>query len=125
MTWRLPDTYHSAGTRRGTATLKFYEGRDILSSCPPTGSSLKGITPWDDTGAGGSGYFPVRSGQVLECGLAGSGSVANQPGYAWTFPSEDAFITALGAPNTTFAAHDSWWTNNSEPSAAPSPAASS
>jgi hypothetical protein len=31
MTWQLPDTYHSAGTRRGTATLKFYEGRDILS----------------------------------------------------------------------------------------------
>ena len=30
MTWRLPDTYHSAGTRQGTATLKFYEGRDIL-----------------------------------------------------------------------------------------------
>ena len=30
MTWRLPDTYHSAGTRRGTAILKFYEGRDIL-----------------------------------------------------------------------------------------------
>jgi hypothetical protein len=30
MTWRLPDTYHSAGTRRGTATVKFYEGRDIL-----------------------------------------------------------------------------------------------
>ena len=33
MTWRLPDTYHSAGTRRGTATLKFYEGRDILENC--------------------------------------------------------------------------------------------
>jgi hypothetical protein len=30
MTWRLPDTYHSAGHGRGTATLKFYEGRDIL-----------------------------------------------------------------------------------------------
>src|SRR5437016_5562153 len=29
-TWRLPDTYHSAGLRRGTATLKFYEDRDIL-----------------------------------------------------------------------------------------------
>jgi len=29
-TWRLPDTYHSAGFRRGTATLKFYEDRDIL-----------------------------------------------------------------------------------------------
>src|SRR5215471_7435344 len=38
MTWRLPDTYHSAGHGRGTATLKFYEGRDILaaSSIPDT-----------------------------------------------------------------------------------------
>jgi hypothetical protein len=35
MTWRLPDTYHSAGTRRGTATLKFYEGRDILDTDTP------------------------------------------------------------------------------------------
>jgi hypothetical protein len=32
MTWSLPDTYHSAGHGRGTATLKFYEGRDILYS---------------------------------------------------------------------------------------------
>jgi hypothetical protein len=30
MTWRSPDTYHSAGHGRGTATLKFYEGRDNL-----------------------------------------------------------------------------------------------
>jgi hypothetical protein len=30
MTWQLPDTYHSAGHGRGTATLKFYEGRDNL-----------------------------------------------------------------------------------------------
>jgi hypothetical protein len=30
MTWRLPDTYHLAGHGRGTATLKFYEGRDNL-----------------------------------------------------------------------------------------------
>jgi hypothetical protein len=30
MTWRSPDTYHLAGNGRGTATLKFYEGRDIL-----------------------------------------------------------------------------------------------
>jgi hypothetical protein len=29
-TWRLLDTYHSAGSGRGTATLKFYEDRDIL-----------------------------------------------------------------------------------------------
>jgi hypothetical protein len=32
MTWRLPDTYHLAGHGRGTATIKFYEGRDILHS---------------------------------------------------------------------------------------------
>jgi hypothetical protein len=30
MTWSLPDTYHLAGHGRGTATFKFYEGRDIL-----------------------------------------------------------------------------------------------
>src|SRR5690348_9882855 len=30
MIWQLPDTYHSAGHGRGTATLKFHEGRDIL-----------------------------------------------------------------------------------------------
>ena len=29
-TWRLPDTYHPAGSERGTATLKFYEVRDNL-----------------------------------------------------------------------------------------------
>ena len=30
MTWQLPDTYHLVGHGRGTATLKFYEGRGIL-----------------------------------------------------------------------------------------------
>ncbi len=35
MTWQLPDTYHSAGHGRGTATLKFYEGRDILIKANP------------------------------------------------------------------------------------------
>ena len=29
MTWSFPGTYHSAGHGRGTATFKFYEGRDI------------------------------------------------------------------------------------------------
>jgi hypothetical protein len=32
MTWQLPDTYHSAGHGRGTASFKFYEGRDVLTS---------------------------------------------------------------------------------------------
>ncbi len=35
MTWQLPDTYHLAGHGRGTATLKFYEGRDILAHSAP------------------------------------------------------------------------------------------
>jgi len=35
-TWRLPDTYHPAGFRRGTATLKFYEDRDILMASSRT-----------------------------------------------------------------------------------------
>jgi hypothetical protein len=39
MTWQLPDTYHSAGHGRGTATLKFYEGRDILHDRPDQASS--------------------------------------------------------------------------------------
>jgi hypothetical protein len=34
-TWRLPDTYHPAGSERGTATLKFYEVRDNLRSVAP------------------------------------------------------------------------------------------
>src|SRR5215469_4996189 len=34
MTWSLPDTYHAAGQGRGTAILKFHEGRDILRSWP-------------------------------------------------------------------------------------------
>jgi hypothetical protein len=38
MTWQLPDTYHLAGHGRGTATFKFYEGRDILRC--PCGSSV-------------------------------------------------------------------------------------
>jgi hypothetical protein len=33
-TWRLLDTYHSAGSERGTATFKFYEDRDILGALP-------------------------------------------------------------------------------------------
>jgi hypothetical protein len=97
------------------------------SGCPPTGtgSSAQGSTSWDDSGANGSGFYPARAGQVLECEWVGSGSVANQPAYAWSFPSEDAFVTAAAAPNTTFSALQTWWVNNADPSASPSPAASS
>src|SRR5258708_9211189 len=66
MTWQLPDTYHSAGHGRGTATLKFYEGRDILvtsslSRCrspPPAETALwagVGGGPWVGAGIGAAG----------------------------------------------------------------------
>ena len=64
MIWRLPDTYHSAGHGRGTATLKFYEGRDILGSLillvGPGKLSLDALLfGRDRIGAGGSSD-PVR-----------------------------------------------------------------
>jgi hypothetical protein len=46
MTWRSPDTYHLAGHGRGTATLKFYEGRDILQFSPlPLTVTLSSFPP--------------------------------------------------------------------------------
>ena len=46
MTWQLPDTYHLAGHGRGTATLKFYEDRDILRRSPdgPVGRGTCSVT---------------------------------------------------------------------------------
>jgi hypothetical protein len=46
MTWQLPDTYHLAGHGRGTATLKFYEGRDILRCTSTPGSPNKIEVPF-------------------------------------------------------------------------------
>ena len=43
MTWQLPDTYHLAGHGRGTATLKFYEGRDILWNSPQASKRRQGL----------------------------------------------------------------------------------
>jgi hypothetical protein len=54
---------------------------------------------------------------VLECAWD-----SGQPAYIWTFPTENAFIVAIGA--TTFSALDSWWKKNQQPLNPPSPAAS-
>jgi hypothetical protein len=53
MTWQLPDTYHLAGNGRGTATLKFYEGRDILRL-----SSV--LVMVDREGGGAMTYLPAK-----------------------------------------------------------------
>jgi hypothetical protein len=93
------------------------------SGCPLSGSNTQGSAPWDDSGSGGNGYFPTAAGQTLECGFFfANSSNQNEPTYAWSFPSEDAYIIAIADANTTFSHLQSWWTNNSEPNASPSPA---
>ncbi len=47
MTWRSPDTYHPAGHGRGTATFKFYEGRDNLHLGPGRAQLTDFVVPRD------------------------------------------------------------------------------
>jgi hypothetical protein len=84
--------------------------------CPPA-KGHAGTFPTD------SKMFPHQAGQVLWCAMADVGN-GPQPTYTWTLPGEDAFFVALGAPNSSFAAMDNWWKNNSLPATAPTPAAS-
>jgi hypothetical protein len=84
--------------------------------CPPAKGGV-GTYPTD------SKMFPHRSGQVLWCEMVDAGN-GPQPVYTWTLPSEDAFFVAAGAPKSSFAALDKWWSNSSLPMTAPSPSAS-
>jgi hypothetical protein len=86
-------------------------------ACPPAKGGI-GTTPTD------SKAFPAHSGQVLWCQMVDVGN-GPQPVYTWTYPTEDAFFVAAGAPNSSLAAMDKWWTAHSLPQAAPSPSASS
>ena len=91
------------------------------STCPPAGSDrqqAEGTTGWYDL------YFPQRQGQVLECEWTETGNTLDTPAYAWTFPTENAFIIAYGPQHSTFATFNTWWTNHADPAAAPTPAAS-
>ena len=60
-------------------------------------------------------YFPQRQGQVLECEWTETGNTLDTPAYAWTFPSENAFIIAYGPQDSTFATLSTWWTNHADP----------
>jgi hypothetical protein len=94
------------------------------SDCPPSGNA-QGFEPWNDSGSGGNGFYPTAAGQTLECGYFFANSKnQNEPTYAWSFPSEDAYVIAIGDAGSTFAHLQSWWVNNADPNAAPSPAAS-
>jgi hypothetical protein len=83
--------------------------------CPPAKGGT-GTYPTD------SKDFPARSGQVLWCEMVDVGN-GPQPTYTWTVPSEDAFFVAAGAPNSSFAAMDKWFSNYSLPLTAPSSSA--
>jgi hypothetical protein len=89
------------------------------SSCPPSGSdhlTAEGTTTWYDD------FYPQRQGQVLECEWTGTGNNPNDPAFAWTFPTENAFIVAWGGDNVAFSTLQTWWTNNGQPLASPTPA---
>jgi hypothetical protein len=85
------------------------------NSCPPQGS--QGIVPWTNK------YFPQQDGQNLQCWTYLSGG-SPFPSYAWSFPTEDAFLWATGQAGTSFPALDTWWRQNETQASAPSPPAS-
>ena len=93
-----------------------FTGASPGQDCPPAKGGV-GTFPTD------SKMFPHQPGQVLWCVMVDVGN-GPQPTYTWTLPSEDAFFVAAGAPNSSFAALDKWWSNDSLPMTSPSPAAS-
>ena len=76
------------------------------AACPPPTGGV-GTAPMHSV------YFPYQSGQVIEC-LMLKTDKGVQPVYTWSLPSEDAFIVAAGAPNSSFAALNQWWTSASD-----------
>jgi serine/threonine-protein kinase len=87
------------------------------ANCPPQGGNSQGILPWSNK------YFPQRDGQVLVCWTYISGG-SPFPSYAWSFPTEHAFLWVSGKVGTTFAALDTCWRTNQTQAVSPSQAAS-
>ena len=86
-------------------------------NCPPAKGGM-GTAPMH------ARWFPPRSGQLLECVTVRDNNGPPQPVYTWTLPTENAFLVAVGPPNSSFAALDSWFASASMPLASPSPSAS-
>ena len=68
--------------------------------------------------------FRPRPGQLLECVTVRDNNGPPQPVFTWTFPTEDAFLVAVGPPNSSFAPLRDWFASASMPLASPSPPAS-
>jgi hypothetical protein len=89
-----------------------FNGAAAGTSCPPASATGEGTVSWSGH------FFPQHEGQVLECEEVSG----NQPAYTWTMPTEYAFIVAQGAPGSSFAALQTWWTDDAGPNTAPGPA---
>lgn len=94
-----------------------FSGTDAGPDCPPAKGG-QGTAPMR------AKWFPPRPGQLLECVTVRDNNGPPQPVFTWTLPTEDAFIAAVGPPNSSFAALDAWFASRSMPLASPSPSAS-
>ena len=94
-----------------------FSGTDAGPNCPPAKGG-QGTAPMH------AKWFPPRPGQLLECATVRDNNGPPQPVYTWTLPTEDAFLAAVGPPNSSFAALDTWFASASMPLASPTPAAS-
>jgi hypothetical protein len=94
-----------------------FSGTDAGPDCPPAKGG-QGTAPMH------AKWFPPRPGQLLECVTVRDNNGPPQPVYTWTLPTEDAFLAAVGPPNSSFAALHTWFTTRSMPLASPSPSAS-
>jgi hypothetical protein len=68
--------------------------------CPPAGTS-QGIV------ASGSTLLPLANRQLTECAMMPSAG-SRAPAFAWSFPTNDAFVIAAGEPGSSFSALASW-----------------
>lgn len=94
-----------------------FSGTDAGPNCPPAKGG-QGTAPMR------AKWFPPRPGQLLECVTVRDNNGPPQPVYTWTLPTEDAFIAAVGPPNSSFAPLDTWFASRSMPLASPTPSAS-
>ncbi len=85
-----------------------FNGTSQGANCPPAAGNTDntGTTTWHDSN------FPTHSGQVLECEWTDSNN--DDPAYAWSYPTENAFIIAWNGSNTTFASLDKWFNSVTE-----------
>jgi hypothetical protein len=75
-------------------------GRD----CPPPSGGHGQASWWDDL------KYPKMSGQTLEClTFTDATTGSHSPAYVWTFPNQNAILSAQGAPGSSFIDMENWW----------------